>query len=250
MELVSIITPSFNGIKYVGETYKSIQAQTYQNWEWMVTDDCSTDGTYEYLLELAKLDPRIKIFQNIINEGAAVSRNNSIKKASGRFVSFIDSDDLWLPSKLETQIKFMLEKSADFSFTSYELICENGNSLNSKVDTHNIKSVSYEDMLRKKATLGCSTVMLRVAAFNDISMPLIRTGQDYGLWLKLLRDGANAFHLNEVLTSYRILPNSISRNKVKKAIRQWEIYRRIESLSLFKSVECFLFYAWRAVFRS
>ena len=104
-------------------------------------------------------------------------------------------------------------------------------------------------MLRKKATLGCSTVMIRRAGFNDLLMPLLRTGQDYATWLKLLRTGEKAYILNEVLTSYRILPNSISRNKFKKAIRQWQIYRDVENLSFSMSFVCFFFYAYRAVFR-
>ena len=109
--------------------------------------------------------------------------------------------------------------------------------------------ITYENMLRKKATLGCSTVMLRRASFRGLSMPSLRTGQDYATWLKLLRTATNAFPLTDVLTQYRILPNSISRNKIKKAKRQWQIYRQIEELSLIKSTECFIFYAWRAVFR-
>ena len=104
-------------------------------------------------------------------------------------------------------------------------------------------------MLKKKATLGCSTVMLRRNAFDDITMPLLRTGQDYATWLKLLKTGQNAYPLIDVLTQYRILPNSISRNKVKKAKRQWQIYREVEKLSLYKSAVSFCFYAWRAVFR-
>jgi len=164
-------------------------------------------------------------------------------------LAFIDSDDLWLPSKLENQLSFMVGNDVDFSFTAYELINEDGLKFGKIVDSHLNSPVYYEDMLRKKATLGCSTVMLRKSAFNDLSMPLIRTGQDYALWLKLLKAGGGAHVLNSVLTQYRILPDSISRNKFKKAKRQWEIYRKIENLGLLKSLECFFFYAWRAVFR-
>ncbi|WP_338564491.1 hypothetical protein [Erwinia sp. E_sp_W01_6] len=137
----------------------------------------------------------------------------------------------------------------NFSFTSYQLITLDGHPLNKIVDKNQIAPLSYHDMLKKKATLGCSTVMLRRSAFTDLSMPLIRTGQDYGLWLKLLRNGAIAYPLNKVLTKYRIVPNSISRNKFKKAKRQWEIYRSIEGLSIAYSAYCFMFYAWRATFR-
>ncbi|MUH96828.1 glycosyltransferase [Aliivibrio fischeri] len=246
---VSIITPTYNSIKYINHVYSSICQQDYHHWEWLVTDDCSSDETFKYLLELSQEDSRVKVFKNKENSGAAVSRNNSISKSNGDFIAFIDSDDLWLPNKLKKQIQFMNKNKYDFSFTSYELIDENSVLLNKTVDNHDIQYVSYDDMLRKKATLGCSTVMLRRTAFDDISMPLIRTGQDYGLWLKLLKTGVNAYLIPDVLTQYRILPDSISRNKIKKAKRQWQIYREIEKLPLLKSIECFCFYAWRAVFR-
>lgn len=246
---ISIITPAFNSENTILETYKSICSQSYSNWEWLVTDDCSTDSTFEILIQMAKKDNRILCFKNETNSGAAVSRNNSLSNMSGDFICFIDSDDFWLLGKLEKQFAFMEENNIDFSFTAYEIVDEQGNPTGKKVDTHLTDPVTYEDMLRKKATVGCSTVMLRSSAFDDISMPLIRTGQDYGLWLKILKTGVKAYPLPNVLTQYRILPNSISRNKVKKAKRQWQIYRELEKLPLLKSIECFGFYAWRAVFR-
>lgn len=246
---VSIITPTFNSIGYIESVYQSICDQDFLNWEWLVTDDCSSDGTYEFLCSLSQKDPRVKIFKNKVNSGAAVSRNLSISQSTGEFIAFIDSDDLWLPSKLTTQVRFMNTNSVDFCFTAYSLIDANNDLLGKTVDTHLTGSISYEDLLRKKATLGCSTVMLRKSAFSDLNMPLIRTGQDYGLWLKLLKTGVPAYPLPSILTSYRILPNSISRNKFKKARRQWQIYREIEQLDLLTSIECFVFYALRAVFR-
>jgi glycosyltransferase involved in cell wall biosynthesis len=250
-EKVSIITPSYNAISTIEETYNSLVSQSYSNWEWIVTDDCSTDGTVEFLESLSNRDKRVRIYKNTRNSGAALSRNNSLKHATGEFLAFIDSDDIWFSDKLEKQIDFMsLYIGVDFSFTAYELIDAKGKKMNKKIDLQGEGFyVNYIDMLKKKATLGCSTVMLRRAAFNDISMPLIRTGQDYALWLKLLKNGSKAYLLNEVLTKYRILPNSISRNKFKKSMRQWQIYRKVERLSIFFSTICFLSYAWRAVFR-
>ena len=139
---------------------------------------------------------------------------------------------------------------ANFSFTAYELIDVNGKKLNKVIDLQGDNvHFSYRDMLLKRATLGCSTVMLKKTSFDDIAMPLIRTGQDYALWLKLLKQGERAYLINEVLMQYKIMPNSISRNKKKKAMRQWQIYRDIESLSFLLSVKYFISYAWRAVFR-
>jgi len=246
---VSIITATFNSQSQIYDTYNSIKEQTFIDWEWVITDDASTDSTLKLLNEIADSDSRVKIHGLKSNSGAAVARNNSISNALGEYLAFIDSDDMWLSNKLYQQLKFMDDYDIDFCFTAYELVDESGDSLSQKVDIHLTDFVTYEDMLKKKATLGCSTVMLKRSGFNDISMPLLRTGQDYATWLKLLKTGKNAYPLTDVLTQYRILPNSISRNKVKKAKRQWQIYREIEKLSFYKSAVCFCFYAWRAVFR-
>lgn len=245
--LISIITATFNSEGTILDTYNSIKAQTYDNWEWLVTDDKSSDSTFEVLKDIAIVDPRVKLFKNEVNSGAAVSRNKSLSNIQGDFICFIDSDDLWKSEKLQKQLQFMGE-NIHFSFTAYELIDSSGDSIGQTVDTENSGMFSYEDMLRKKATMGCSTVMLRRAAFPKVCMPLIRTGQDYATWLSLLKVH-NAAILNVCLTQYRILPNSISRNKFRKAKRQWQIYREIEKLSLLKSTVCFFHYAFRAIFR-
>lgn len=249
MHLISIITATYNSSSELLETYKSISSQTLDNWEWLVTDDCSSDSTYQLLQEISEKDQRVKVYKNAVNSGAAVARNSSLSHAKGDFIAFIDSDDCWLPNKLEKQVAFM-GNNIDFSFTAYTLIDHCGDSIGKTVDTTQTGFFTYEDMLRKKATLGCSTVMLRRNAFSDISMPSLRTGQDYATWLKLLKSGKHAYLLNEVLTCYRIMPNSISRNKIKKAKRQWQIYREVEKLPFIKTVFCFTFYAWRAVFRT
>lgn len=246
---VSIITATFNSENEIIATYNSIKQQTMLSWEWLVTDDCSTDRTVLILKEIANEDSRVKIFCNDSNSGAAVARNNSISKASGDFIAFIDSDDLWLSNKLASQVEFMESNSINFSFTAYELIDTEGIALGKQVDLGNQARVNYTDMLKKKATIGCSTVVLRTEGFECIKMPLIRTGQDYAAWLNLLKIEESAYLYDVILTKYRIRPGSISRNKVKKAIRQWEIYRRIESLSLPYSLYCFIFYAFRALFK-
>lgn len=246
---VSIVTATYNSESYIEETYDSIKSQSYANWEWLVTDDCSSDSTVDLLKRIAATDERIKVFQLSVNSGAAVARNNSLENSTGEYIAFIDSDDIWEPSKLEMQLSFMLDNNISFSFTAYELVDKNGRSLKTSVDTHLTSSVSYEDMLKKKATLGCSTVMLKRSGFKNIRMPLLRTGQDYATWLSLLKTGQKAVPLTKTLTKYRILPDSISRNKFKKAKRQWQIYREVEMLAFFKSLVCFSFYAWRAVFR-
>lgn len=249
--LVSIIMPSYNSAATIGETINSIQRQTYRNWELLVTDDCSVDSTKSIIETLCLKDERIKFYENKKNSGAAISRNNSLRVACGEFIAFLDSDDLWEETKLEDQLSWMLENEhISFSFTAYQLINENGDNLNKVVDLQGHgKSFTYQDMLFKKATLGCSTVILRKNAFKEIQMPLIRTGQDYALWLKLLKTGTKAYLYNKVLTKYRILPGSISRNKFKKTKRQWQIYRELERLPFWYAVVCFISYGWRAVNR-
>lgn len=246
--LISIITPTYNSVPHIQQTVAAIQAQTYPHWELLISDDASSDQTAACIKSMAASDPRIRLFELPRNGGAATARNHSIQHATGEFIAFCDADDVWLPAKLEQQLAFMGD-SIDFSFTAYELVDEHGTPLQTVVDGTQSGSFSYDDMLRKKATMGCSTVLLRRRAFEDLTMPLIRTGQDYALWLKLLKTGARAFVLPRILTQYRILPHSISRNKIKKAKRQWQIYRQFEHLSLITAVHCFLFYAWRAIFR-
>lgn len=250
-QLVSIIMPTFNAESTVIDSINSIIRQTYTNWELLVTDDCSSDSTLRILNDFAIRDTRIKVFQNEENSGAAVSRNKSISNSLGTYIAFLDSDDLWEPTKLQTQVSWMLlNNHANFSFTAYELIDPTSKSLNKIIDLQgNGLKFSYRDMLLKRATLGCSTVMLKKTAFDNIHMPLLRTGQDYALWLRLLKKGEHAYLINEVLTKYRVMPNSISRNKIKKAKQQWRIYRKVESLSILPSMVFFISYAWRAIVR-
>lgn len=246
---ISIITATYNSEELIKSTYESIVSQDYKNWEWLVTDDCSNDNTWSILEIISRNDPRVTIYKNDTNSGAAVSRNNSMLHAKGDFLSFIDSDDLWLNGKLKRQLDFMESNKVDFSFTAYELIDQHGNKLGKSVDANQEGYFSYKDMLLKKATLGCSTVMIRRSAFPDLRMPLLRTGQDYATWLNILKTGTHAYVIGEVLTQYRITPNSISRNKLRKAKRQWQIYREIERLSFIDSMIYFSSYARNAIFR-
>jgi|TARA_B110000914_G_scaffold209496_1_gene207900 teichuronic acid biosynthesis glycosyltransferase TuaG len=251
-ELISIITPTYNSSKYLQDTIKSIISQTYEKWELIITDDCSTDETVAIIKTHILLDSRIKLYQLDKNSGSASARNNSIKFSKGVFLAFLDSDDLWEKDKLNKQLLFMKDNNFSFSFTGYSIINDLGIFKGETVDTKQIGSFSYKDMLAKKATLGCSTVMLYKKTFEGLlNMPLLRTGQDYAFWLKLLKNTNQKAHILPIaLTQYRINPNSISRNKIKKAKRQWTIYRNNENLNLVKSSYYFCFYAFRAIFRT
>lgn len=249
MNLVSIITPAYNCSSTILDTYKSIAGQTYTEWEWLITDDCSSDESLNIIEGICNQDQRVKLFKNPINLGAAGSRNNSIKNARGHYIAFIDSDDIWVKEKLEYQIQLMEEKDIDFSFTSYEMIDQYGISLGRIIDKNNKNQFSYEDMLRKEATLGCSTVMLRSNAFSKIIMPSIKTTEDYALWLELLGEGHVAHKVDKVLMKYRVVPGSVSSNKFKTISNQWLVYREYRRLSLLQSLYYLFFYAKNAIFR-
>jgi teichuronic acid biosynthesis glycosyltransferase TuaG len=208
---ISIITPNFNCEKIISETIESVIAQTYQNWELLIQDDCSKDGSYEIALEYAQRDNRIKVEQNNQNSGAAITRNNAIKRSVGEYLAFLDSDDLWVPEKLEKQLQFMQENDCDFSFTRYEHIDENGNSLN--IRARIVKKLTYTKMLMH-CWPGCLTVMYKQDISNKIYADDIKKNNDHALFLRVLRTCYNAMGINENLAYYRIRKGSISRNSV------------------------------------
>ena len=246
--MISIITAAYNCEDFISETYSSLERQTLEDWEWVVVDDYSTDGTFNLLRELSVHDARIRLLRNQKNEGAAKSRNRALDHAKGEFVAFIDSDDLWHPEKLAKQTEF-LSSGIDFGFTGYQIIKEDGSPTGKVIDVADPSTFDYADMLAKRATLGCSTVMLRRSAIGDLRMPLLKTGQDYAFWLRILRQGTKAHLLPEVLSSYRIRKNSLSRNKLRKALQQWRIYRITEGIPLLPTIRYFTSYAINALIR-
>ena len=152
--LVSIITPSYNSAEFIAETIESILAQTYTNWELLITDDCSTDNTKDIVTKYIQQDNRIKFFRLENNSGAGVARNNSIKEAKGRFLAFCDSDDCWLPTKLQKQLKFMVDNGYEFTCTSYESYNEEGETKVGYIECK--KEISYWTLL-KDNSIGCLT---------------------------------------------------------------------------------------------
>jgi glycosyltransferase involved in cell wall biosynthesis len=228
-EFVSIITPCYNSIKYIDQTIKSVLIQTYQNWEMIVVDDCSTDGSYEKVLEYAVKDSRIKAYRMEKNGGAALARNKAIEYSNGNYLAFLDSDDLWYPEKIEKQLKFMIENESDFCFTEYEHIDDKNVSLAiAKV----IEKLTYKKMLLHCFT-GCSTVMYRQNVNNKIYGPILMTCNDYALFLKVLHYMHNAKGYSECLTKYRIRQGSLSRNKIKKVKSFFELMINFEHRNIF-----------------
>lgn len=242
--LVSIVTPIYNSEKFISETIESIQSQTYRNWELLLIDDCSKDNSYEIIKNYMQNDDRIKYIKLEKNSGAAVSRNTGIKNAKGRFIAFIDSDDLWEAKKLEIQVKYMLENKLGFSFTSYRYIKEDGTRTNKIAKAPN--KINYNGLL-KNTIIGCSTVLIDRNIIGDFTMPLVRRGQDTATWLQLLKKEKYAYGISEALVNYRLVGNSISSNKITALKRTWNTYRNVEKLGLLKSSYVFCFYVFNAI---
>ncbi|MRX73675.1 glycosyltransferase [Bacillus lacus] len=242
--LVSIITPSYNSSKYIVETIRSVQAQTYSNWEMLIVDDCSKDQSREIIGQEAKKDPRIKLIELEVNSGAAVARNTAIQRAKGHYVAFLDSDDIWKPQKLEKQIAFMEQNDYAFTYTKYELMDEHSQKLNKTIEIPD--DITYHGLL-KNTIIGCLTAVVNVEKTGPIEMPNIRTRQDLALWLSILKRGIKAHGLQENLATYRIVPGSISSNKLKAAKQNWKVYRQVEKLSLPYAMFCFSSYAWTSI---
>ena len=231
-ELVSIITPSYNSSKFIEETIASVQAQTYSHWEMLITDDGSTDNSFEIIKEICKKDSRVKLF-SIKNAGPAVARNNSIKHAKGKYLAFLDSDDLWMPNKLALQIKFMKKNNYNFTFTSYMMIDDKSSIIKNSL-IQSLQKISYDDMLSENI-IGCLTVIYNQEKLGKIYMPNIRKRQDYGLWFKILKNEKFAYGMKESLAYYRIGQSSLSKNKFDLIKWNWILFHKVEKHSLFKS---------------
>jgi glycosyltransferase involved in cell wall biosynthesis len=230
--LVSIITPNYNCARFITQTIESVLLQTYQNWEMLIIDDCSTDGSYEIACAYSKKDKRIKIFRMEQNSGAALCRNKAIELSNGDYLAFLDSDDLWLPEKLERQLKFMVENRCDFSFTEYEHIDEDGQSVGIKARV--IKRLTYKKMLLHCFT-GCLTVMYKQNMDNKIFGPAVASCNDWALFLKILQYTNNAMGYSDCLAKYRIRRNSLSRNKIKKIKPFFTVMVNFEHLNIFSA---------------
>lgn len=241
--LVSIIMPSYNAERFILDSINSVRNQTYQDWELLITDDQSKDNTYAIIKSVAEEDPRIRIFRLDVNSGAAVARNSSISQAKGRYIAFLDSDDLWLPDKLEKQLDFMQRDKIGFSFTAYYVLDDQ---LRDSYIVYAPKMITYKEYLFN-TIIGCLTVMVDREITGDFRMPLIRKNQDMATWLSLLKKGHNGYGLDIPLSRYRIVEGSISNDKIKAAKSVWKVYREVEKLSILQSIYYLMGYAWNAV---
>lgn len=232
--LVSIITPTWACAGFISETIKSVQVQTYQNWELLIQDDCSTDDTCKVVQAFSKMDSRIKYECNLQNSGAAVTRNNALKRAKGRWIAFLDSDDLWLPEKLAKQLKFMVENNYAFTYHEYTEISEEGECL--AIHVSGIKKVS-EFQMYSCCWPGCLAVMYDADKIGVIQIKDIKKNNDTAMWLKVVKK-APCYLLKENLARYRRRAVSITPKPLWKRIwAHYPLFRIAEGMS-----------PWRATF--
>lgn len=245
MPKVSVITPAYNAAPFLEETVKSVQAQTFTNWEMIIVDDCSKDKTYQIAIALAEKDPRIKVLQNKINSGVAATRNKALDAATGEYIAFLDSDDLWLPMKLEKQVEFMDTGQYVLTYTNYQ-------KFDSTTGERQNKIIRAPDKMTAKriygdTSIGCLTVMVNRNKSGPFHMPLLGHTEDNITWQEILAKGFVGYRLNMVLSLYREGNSSLTSGKQKAAKQQWSTYRDYYKFSVAKSAFYFSQYAFHAV---
>lgn len=238
---VSIITPLFNSERFIGEAIDSVISQTYTNWEMIIVDDCSVDDSVNIVKKYQLKENRIKLFFLSKNSGSAVARNKAIEESSGTIIAFLDSDDIWLPNKLERHVNFMIDNDASFSHTSYGFIDETGNTISKTYRVSNYP-IRYKDLL-KRAEISCLTAMYNVEKLGKVFMPNLRRKQDYGLWLTILKGGVTSIPLDEELAFYRQVKGSATNNKRKLIFKHIVFLYKHQNLNLFKTTYYFFWYA-------
>ena len=222
--------PSYNS-EYISESIESVLAQSYENWELLITDDCSTDDTREVVAGYTAKDPRIKLFKLTQNSGAGVARNNSIEKAQGRFIAFLDSDDIWFPEKLKQQIGFMQEHNTEVSYSSYiELDDKSG----AKKIIVAPRVLRLRDMIRNDY-MGFLTVIYDTAKMDKVYMPKLRKRQDWALKLLLMQKTDKAVGVIEPLAYYRVRANSLSNSKLGLVKYNIKVYNEVLGYNIVKS---------------
>lgn len=243
--LVSIITPAYCVEKIVQDTIDSVMRQTYPNWELLVADDCSPDGTASIVAAYAALDPRVKLIRCKFNGGPAAARNAALSEARGRWIAFLDSDDIWLPAKLEETIRHAEENQSALTYTGFCRI--SSDSLQTGAYIAVPSSLTYSQLLGNTA-IATSTVLVDRRLVGDVSMKKVYY-DDFVCWLGILKKGYVAQGLNKDLMRYRVVSNSVSRNKRRSAAEVFKIYTQVEKLGLIRSAWSFSRYAFNAILK-
>lgn len=245
MKLVSVIMPAYNCERYICEAIESVMNQEYAQWELIAVDDCSTDGTKKVIERYVQNDPRIRLISLKGNKGAANARNIAVEAAKGAYIAFLDSDDCWVKAKLKKQISFMENNGYTFTFTSYNKIGSEGEELGRTIRA--AKRLDYEGVLKRSA--GNSTVIYNAEILGKFQIPLIRKRNDYVMWLMVIKAAKVLHGLDEVLSSHRVWPGTISSNKIALISYHWKVYREIEKLPIPKSFYLVCYWIFFTVFK-
>jgi glycosyltransferase involved in cell wall biosynthesis len=232
-ELVSIITPSFNSEKFISETILSVQRQSYTNWEMIIVDDFSTDKTVEIIRKFTSKDNRIKLFELDKNSGTGIARGCALNKAAGKYIAFLDADDLWKSEKLKIQIDFLKTNHQFFTFSFYDCMDENGKSLYKTITAP--KNLTYSQLLFCNF-VGNLTGIYDASYFGKIPISVIRKRQDWMLWLTILKKIKTAKPIPESLAIYRIRKDSISASKIDLFKHNFLVYRQFHRFNIVFSV--------------
>ncbi|MGU9938952.1 glycosyltransferase family 2 protein [Empedobacter brevis] len=238
VELVSIITPCYNSERFITETYQSIKEQSYSNWEWIIVDDCSTDDSVQTICSFN--DERIKLIAQKSNQGAASARNLALSKAKGRYITFIDSDDLWLPKFLETTINYLKNNNESLVYTSYKRVDENLVKL--LEDFIAIDKIDYKRILYN-CPIPMLTSVYDSSVIGIVEFPKVELREDHAMWIQLLKKIKYGRAIEESLAIYRIRENSVSRNKLNIALRQYDVYRKFLKMNFLQSSYYTFFWA-------
>ena len=238
--LVSIITPCYNAEDFIEETMRSVQNQTFTNWEWFIIDDFSTDNVVSVIADYAQKDARIKLLPLKKNSGAAIARNMGIALAKGNYMTFIDADDVWSPHFLAENVA-RIAKSEGFLCASYEMYDA---TLNQKLGALIVPEYATYSAILKTNTISCLTAFIDISRLGKEFMPEIKYRQDMGLWLKYLKKINRVEGIRQSLAIYRIRKQSLSNNKVNLLKHQWTFYRDVENLSVLKSAYYFIFWMY------
>lgn len=243
--MVSVVIPVYNVEKYIEKTVMSAINQTYKNLEIILVDDCSPDNSAVIISKLRKQYPQIKYYKLEKNCGAAVARNKGIYMSEGQYLAFLDGDDIWKPDKIDKEINLAREKNAEFIFTAVEMIDSDGNIIKSK---RRVKQKIDYQFLLKNTMIATSSVLLDINKIGRFQMPLIRSGQDYATWLMLLRNGREAYGIDEALVQYRRTEGSLSSKKTKNWKKVWTIqtkYEGISGLRAYANCLCYILNAFK-----
>ncbi len=237
--MVSILTPVYGAKATLARTVASVRAQDFADWEMILSDDASTDGSWDLAEALAAEDPRLRLLRAPVNGGAARARNAALAEARGRYIAFLDADDEWLPDKLSRQLAFMETTGAAFSYTGFYRV-KNGVESAVRVPT----SVTHATLL-KGNVIGCLTAIYDTRALGKVEMPDLRRRQDYGLWLKLLKRVERAHCLPEPLARHHQREGSLSSARLRATLATWQLYRQVEGLSRRQALRSLSHHLWQ-----